>query len=783
MMEDSSKNMEVSGDVDSIDLREEISKYFKYWPWLVVSTLVALVIGYIFLRYTPDAYKTATRIIIKDSKNPTEEEAVLSSMGFQSGTASTNLENELAIMKSRKLMTSVVNALNLNIHYFAEGQFSNIELDHYDSPVRVTIIRNNGGNQLYRASFNNNDLIIQGLKSSKVYKGKLGKPINLDFGEFIVDKNNSDQKGEILIRFDNAESTSNELRNRISISAQEGSSIVQLTIIDKILRRGKSILDQLVEEYNKDAIDDNNLIAENTAKFINERLAVINRELDSVELNIEDFKERNGIISLESEAQTFASQEAQYESELDQVQTQILLAEALKEELGKTSNELLPANLGFSAGGIDGLIANYNSLVLEKNKLLAGSSTMNPLVKELDKQIETLKGNILQSLERFLSNMNLTKNDLQTKVNSTSQDISTVPSKEREFRNVSRQQGIKESLFLFLLQRREESSISYGVETPKAKVVDKAFSMGEVSPSPTTVLLGAGFIGFLIPVLVIFGINYFDNKLKYKKDIEKIVRDIPVLGEIPSIDKNESGLIQKHDRSVLAEAFRILTTSMQYILAGIEKRSKDNTTIYVTSTVKGEGKTFTAFNLALTLCEGNNKVLIVGADLRNPQLQRYESGAKVLKGVSDYIVSADESIKDYINQSKIHNSLSIVTSGSIPPNPSELLKNYKVDSMFKELKGLYDYVIVDTAPAMLVADTFLINRFADLTLYVARAGYTEKNLLNFAIEAKETGKLSNVSFVLNDVKMSNFGYYGNKYGYTYSADDNSKKGILSRFKR
>ena len=278
--------------------------------------------------------------------------------------------------------------------------------------------------------------------------------------------------------------------------------------------------------------------------------------------------------------------------------------------------------------------------------------------------------------------------------------------------------------------------------------------------------------------------NFFDNKLRSKKDIENLIESIPVLGQIPNVGKEESDLIQKHDRSILAEAFRILTTSMQYVLAGIQNRDKKNTTIYVTSTVKGEGKTFTAFNLALTLCEGDNRVLIVGADLRNPQLQRYEEGAKVLKGVSDFIVSDDKSIKAYINQSKLHPNLSIVTSGSIPPNPSELLRNVKIDNMFKELKGLYDYVIVDTAPAMLVADTFLINRFADLTLYVARAGYTEKNLINFAVEAKESGKLTNVSFVLNDVKMSNFGYYGNKYGYTYAAEDNDKrKGLISRFKK
>ncbi|MCC4227304.1 GumC family protein [Zunongwangia profunda] len=783
-MEQTQNRFEETEALDSLDIRDEIAKYLRYWPWLILSVVIALSAAFLYVRYTPNIYKSSTRIIIKDSKNPSEEEAILSNMGFQSGTASTNLENELAIFKSRRIMYSVVEALDLHVQYFAEGQFNNIEIYDHLSLVKLEYISGDEFTNLLRISFENNQVSILDTETEKVYKTNFGEPVTIANSTLLVSKQTEKDSGAILAKSFSKEFIASELRSRLNISTQEGSSIIQLTITDKISERGQDILNQLVDEYNKDAIEDNNLIAENTSKFINERLSVINNELDSVELNIENFKERNGLINIESEAQSFVSRSNQYEEQLNQLETQMILAEALKDEIDDMSTELLPANLGFDAGGINQLTGSYNQLVAERNKILAGSSEKNPLVKELNSQIETLKKNLNESLDRFLSNTKLAINEIEQKIDKIDSKISNVPSKEREFRNVSREQSIKESLFLFLLQRREENSISYGVETPKAKVVDRAFSLGIVSPSSLSVFVGAGFLGFLIPIMIIFGVNYFDNKIKSKRDIEKLVKNTPVLGEIPTVDKGESGLIQIHDRSVLAEAFRILTTSMQYVLAGIQNRSKDNTTIYVTSTVKGEGKTFTAFNLALTLCEGNNSVLIVGADLRNPQLQRYEEGAKVLKGVSDFIVSEDESIKNYINQSKLHPNLSIVTSGSIPPNPSELLKNYKIDSMFKELKGLYDYVIVDTAPAMLVADTFLINRFADLTLYVARAGYTEKNLLNFALEAKQSGKLSNVSFVLNDVKMSNFGYYGNKYGYTYAAEDNDKrKGLISRFKK
>ncbi len=780
----SNSNLNNGSSNQPIDFREEAAKYLKHWYWFLLSIIICLAIAFIYLRYTPSIYSAKSKILIKDSENPSAETAVLSEMGILSNSNETSIQNELAILKSRRIMLQVVENLNLNVNYFVEGQVVDVEI-YNDSPIVASPEQKNASPNVYKVQFANGVFQITCLETGQVYRSLPGEKIDLGFDivSFNLSSNNISEN-TILIRFQDPVLVANSYASKFSATlAQDKGSVVDLSINDRVLNRARDVLNQIVIEYNQDAIKDNQIIAKNTSQFINERLDSLNIELDSVEKNIENFKEINGLIDIETESENIVQNINDYQEKSQEIQIELSIAKSLQSFLRQKDDQLLPSNLGTQESGVNALIAQYNDLILRRNNLLSGSSLKNPLVVELNEQISNLRENLFESLDRLIRNLEMSLKSVGNQLTQLRAQVASVPSKERKFRGVSRPQNIKEQLYLFLLQKREESSISYGVENIKAKIVDEASSNGVVSPKANIIILASFVLGLFIPFGVIFSKHQFDNKIRSKQDMQNYSGDISIMGQIPNVSNDESDLIVKHDRSVLAEAFRILTTSMQYVLAGIQNRSKGNTTIYVTSTVKGEGKTFIAFNLALTLCEGNNRVLIIGADLRNPQLQRYEIGAKTLKGISDFIVSDDESIKNYINQSKLHSNLSVVTSGSIPPNPSELLRNAKLNSIFQELKTMYDYIIVDTAPSMLVADTFLINQFADLTLYVARAGYTEKDLLSFAVEAKESGKLSNVSFVLNDVKMSNFGYYGNKYGYTYSADNHSKKGFMSRFKK
>ena len=476
----------------------------------------------------------------------------------------------------------------------------------------------------------------------------------------------------------------------------------------------------------------------------------------------------------------FIENASEFRKEQLEVETQLELANSMIEYLKNDKDGLLPANLGFSESSLVAAIQAYNQMVLERNRVLSGSTERNPVVVNLNNQISDMKGNVMQSLINLRNSLQISQKDLSAREASINAQIAGVPSKEKQFRGILRQQNIKEALYLFLLQKREETNLSLAATAPKAKIVDAAYSSKEpVSPKSKIILLAALILGLLIPFLVIYIKNLMNNKVQSRADMEQEVKQIPLVGEIPKLSRGQKEIIENQDRSVLAESFRILHTNLQYLLVNSGAKPGGNT-IFITSTVKGEGKTFVAFNLAITLAQAEKKVLIVGGDLRNPQLQRFEAGAKDHRGVSDYLVNNNLDLQELVQKSKLHDRLDLLVSGSIPPNPSELWRQEKTATLFAKLEEMYDYIIVDTAPAMLVTDTFLINKYADLTLYLVRAGYTEKKLLNFAVEAKQQGKLADVGYILNDVEASQFGY-GNKYGYYYAYGE-EQPGFWTRFK-
>jgi capsular exopolysaccharide synthesis family protein len=414
-------------------------------------------------------------------------------------------------------------------------------------------------------------------------------------------------------------------------------------------------------------------------------------------------------------------------------------------------------------------------LVLERNKLLENSTSENPVVKNIDAQLIQLHASIFTSIKNQKNTLEVMLKDLNYQESKFNSRLSQVPKKEKIFRDIVRQQNIKEQLYIFLLRQREETSISLAVTAPKAKIVDTAISSNKpVTPKREIILIVSFFLGLIIPFSILYIRNVLNTKIENRKDIEKIIGAIPLIGEIPKLGKNEKQLIEVNDRSLLAESFRILRTNLQYLFVNHKDQDKKCKTIFVTSTVHSEGKTFVTFNLALSLASVNKKVILVGADIRNPQLHRYIAGGdKNQEGLTDFIVRDDITIKNIVKKSEFHPNLDILLSGAIPPNPTELLMMPKVETVFKELEKEYDYVIVDTAPSMLVADTILINKYADTTLYVVRAGYTEKKLLEFLTDTVSEGKLKNIAVVVNYVDTANYGY-GNKYGYTYGERKKSK---------
>ncbi|MDT0677683.1 GumC family protein [Autumnicola musiva] len=776
---------------EEIDLREELGKYLRHWPWFVTGVVICLITAFLYLKTTTPNYDTVASIIIKDeeSKSPSSELAAFADLGLLSGMGTNSIENEIGILRSRRMMNNTVKALDINILFFDEEKIKSSEL-YLNVPYIINVLQLDEKSlskvaaeefNAFRIEQDGENLVLKNTETEKVFKGRLGKPLNLGFADIIIDENPEfavEEEGEgpeeLVVKFIPVDAVVGRYREKLQVNlTDKNSSLIELSLQDPVKAKAQNILDQLILEYNREAIEDKNLVARNTAEFIDERLQIINEELDSVETGKEEFKEANSLTNIEAESELFIANASEYNQRQQEVGTQLELATAMIEYLNSgTESDLLPANLGIQEEGVNEQIQQYNALVLERNRILAGSTEKNPVIKRLNSQVDQMKANVLQGLERMRSNLRIAQQDLNRQAASIGSKISAVPSKERQYRGIERQQNIKESLYLFLLQKREENSLSLAVTAPKAKIVDRAYSSSEpVSPKPKIIMLAALILGMLIPFLVIYIKNLLNNKVRSREDMEKEIRQIPVVGELPRITGNEAQIISKNDRSVLAESFRILATNLQYLLINAGNK-EHGIKLFVTSTVKGEGKTFTAFNLAITLANTGKRVLVMGGDLRNPQLQRFEENAKEWQGVSDYLVNDNIQIRSLIRSSTLHENLDLLSSGSIPPNPSELLRHKKMETLFDEVERDYDYIIVDTAPSMLVADTFLINKFADLTLYLVRAGYTEKKLLQFPVDAKNDGKLHDVSFVLNDVKTAYFGY-GNKYGYAYGEEKES----------
>jgi len=472
------------------------------------------------------------------------------------------------------------------------------------------------------------------------------------------------------------------------------------------------------------------------------------------------------------------------------IETQLMIINSVKHRLNSRDGyQLLPSNLGISEGSVAGLITTYNGLVLERDELLKNSTTQNPPVVNLTEQLSSLKVNLRDNIESSVNSLKIELNGLSKLERNSQSMFSTFPGMEKGMRGIERQQTIKEQLYLFLLQRREEAAIAFAVTSPVAKVVDPAYTIASpVDPKPSLILIGGFLLGLILPLLILFVKFMLDTKVHHKGDLSPLIKNIPFLGEIPKISEGVDETIQLNDRSPLAESFRILRTNLAYLIK--PKQNNKGEIIFVTSTIKGEGKTFISYNLARTLATTKKKVVIIGADIRNPKLHRYIDLPMDTKGLSDYLYEYSTKSFDIINSSLEKDvQVDLILSGSIPPNPAELFMSERMKNLLDDLSGIYDYVIVDTAPTMIVTDTLLISPLADTTLYVTRAGYTEKKLLDFPKDLKQQGKLKGLAIVLNDVDYSKFSYgasygYSYGYGYGYGADEESKiKKIWKKAKR
>lgn len=769
------------------NLKDFLTPYLIKWKWFVISVLLCLVLAFFYIKRSTPVYNIKTTVLIKDAKSGSSsiESGLLQSLGGFGGMSNNSVENEMEVLRSKKIMTAVVDNNSLQAPVFSKGTFRTRELYKNSAPILVHVVNEKKGNKFPKKplslTLDKNTITISSPELKKTITAQYDKLISLPYANIFIRKNpnfeppkkEEDPLGDIEVRIISYDGAVTMFQKMLDVKlVNKDATVLSLAINYPQPGKAVDILNSLVVEYNQDAIDDKNNDSKKSMDFIEERINIISRDLGDVESNLKNFKTENNISDLVTETKLNLQATADARMREMGIETEMELTRSLMSYVNKQGNyQIIPTNVGL---GKSEAIQSYNQMVLERNRLLENANVNNPLVKDVSAQIDGMKSSIMQTLAKNLTALDISKENLQQEQNITKSNISRIPRIEQLFRGIERQLHIKENLYLLLLQKREETAIALALTAPKARVLDKAYSSDEpIAPRKKVIFALSILMGLGIPFGLIYLKEMFDDKIHSKHDIEDL-SPIPVVAEIPKVERKENDLVAKNDMSPMAEAFRILITNMNYMLP----KKEGGKVIYVTSSVKGEGKTFISINLALSLASASRKTIIIGSDVRNPQLQRYDESKRGSRGLSEYLYDSDLQVNDVVNQSLMNSHCDIIYSGSIPPNPTDLLTNGRFPQMLSELREMYDYIIVDTAPLMLVTDTFLITEYADATLYVTRSEYTQKEFLKFINNSAEAEKILNVGLIINDVKKSNFGY-GNTYGYGYGS---SERSFLQRLK-
>lgn len=782
---------------NSFDLKKTISLYLKKWPWFVLSVVACATAAFFYLRYETPLYESAAKIMLISEQDQTSPGAVFSDLSMFSESEDAKVEDEIMVITSRGVVEEVVKSLHLNLQYFTKGRILESEI-YKNAPISLNFIASDS--IISKTNFNfyvdvvsevNFEYRITEDAEPKVYA--FGETIPTFFGGMVITPNADSQKKPNLIgtnlriQMTSVEALTESLRDRIDVYQYgKSSKIVSINLVDPLPAKAIDIIKALIVEYDRYSSYIKNIRSKNTASFIDSRIDLIASDLVSVDDSIVRFKTSNKITDVTSEAGQFLSSSVQNEQFLDESKTQLRVLDYMNESLqDDASYAPIPANLGAGDPAISALASRYSELLANRERLLRSAGEKNLVVVELDQSLNAIRENLRQNIDNAKKSLRIRMSSLESQSDRINSKIFSVPGQERKLRSIERKQGIKESLYLYLLQKREEAAITLTATTPNLKIVDEAYSFGDpISPNRRMIYVAALFIGLFLPFSVIYVKDLLDTKIHNREDLEGRIKDITVLGELPRLKGKElTSLVKRNDRSLLSESFRIIRTNFDYVRRGRHVKKYDNV-IFVTSTINGEGKSFFSINFALTLANTDKRVLLIGADIRNPKIDLggiIQNKKRVSKiGLTEYLSDDSILIGEAIETYDVENNkIDVLLSGKIPPNPAELLMSDRMEPLFDKVSDQYDFVIVDTAPSMLVTDTLLFSHFAGHTIYMTRADYTEKALLNFTKDLHDKQKLKGMMLVVNDVDQANFGY-GARYGY-YGAP--KKKSFFKRFSR
>ncbi|WP_218599650.1 polysaccharide biosynthesis tyrosine autokinase [Polaribacter sp. NJDZ03] len=771
---------------ETLNIREELEKYLFHWKWFVLGGIISIIVAFVYLRYSTPQYTASTSILIKDNQKSgiSAELEAFKDMGIVGGGSANNTDNEIQILKSRKIIGTVVDTLNLTTLYFQEGRVKRTEV-YQNNAIRViyntdkeSIIKQSKDTSFTVNIVSENKFELKDAEDNFVSAHNFNETISSGIGDFKViqtESFNFKEEHKIYVTILKRSKVIDAYKVAVNVSAvDKNSSVLNLSLKHPIKEKAEDFLNELVKQYNYDAIKDKSEVSQKTKTFIDERLFAIGKDLNEIQDRVKNFKTDNNITGLSAEGELALQTASLNNEKLINIKTQLNIAEGVLNNLKKQTNtdETLPQNLGFSEGSISESIKAYNELVVFKNRLSVNAGDKNPQIIQYQKEINSLKNNLRNSISNSISSLKTQYAQISNEANKINSKVSAIPLLERGYINIGREQEIISGLYSYLLKKKEETAISLAVTVANAKIIDVAYSDGiPVSPKRKIIFLAALLLGVLVPFIIIYIKNLLDTKIHTRKDIEELTT-IPFLGDVPHSETNEKIVIGNDARTSTAEAFRLLRTNLDFMLP--TKENDLGKTIFITSTTSGEGKSFISINLAAALSLSNKKVLLMGMDLRAPKVTEY-LGIPERKGITNFITNEKVSLEDIKFSIPEIKGLDIIASGVIPPNPAELLLHAKVKELFEEVKKDYDYIIVDTAPVNLVTDTLLVSKYADMFLYVSRANYLDKRMLNVAQTLYNEKKLVNMAIILNDTDMTRGYGYGYGYGYGNAYVETIKK--------
>lgn len=783
--------------MNTINLREIITTLLKHWHWFAVSVVACVIIAFCYLRTQPDVYEVETGILLRQSdklNGPIDKMAMLEAIGFSG--ASKEVLDEIEIMSSKTLTTAMIDTLGIANEYYVRSGWQWKEL--YQHTPFILLADSNNFNSTITSTFT---LTIR--KSGEKFKIEIQNiaqkktveiaTVSEQFEAFgykfrlAITGKQFDQTAKYRIVANKKNDLVDELNKDITIlQTSKRSNAIKMRTESACPDKAIDELNTLIYLYNADAVADKNLIAQNTKNFIDKRIKLIENDLFDVERIEEQYKKSNDLTDLETDAKLYLQLGSDYERSRVTLQSQLgminFLTDYLKDESNpygllptgiiidspqgkttsvlndkdkfQTSGGLIPSGTGINDPALSAMIKEYNDLALNRMKLVRSTNENNPTVTELTQHLKILKSNIFSSIASTQKGIEISLNDVIAKDNLFKSKIKNVPTQAREYREIERQQKIKETLYLFLLEKQEEMALSLASTVPSAKTLDKAYaSSSPVAPRRMIILFTALLAGLLFPIMVLYTKDLLNNKVGNRSELKKLI-DVPILGTIAETKNVEQVVVLPNEVTAIAEQFRLVRSNLQFMMMG---KSTPHV-ILVTSSVSGEGKTFCAINLAMSLALTKQKTILLGMDIRNPKLGEYLN-IDTKTGISLFLSDSTCQLDEVIHHSDNTPNLDIIPCGPIPPNPAELLMGERTDILFEQLKEKYDYIVVDSAPVGLVSDTYILNKNVDLSVYIVRCNYTPKDILANLKEIYDNKKLTNVAVLLNgDSEQDTYGY-------------------------